>query len=200
LERRDGFLKIQTRRETRNNYANTFIISLAYHSRIKKWGGIVVAETKKTEELEQFLDHEFRNKEIIEEARRRRAYSNEHPDKTIGCMDPLATLGDAVLDTIVVMKLYEDGERSKGKITEKKIEKVRHKQTRAFAKNHDLKDYVLWGKGEYKQMDSVSRGKAFDAVTEALIGALFLDTQQDGRNGLLAVQQFLDVKGFFLKN
>lgn len=156
-----------------------------------------MTETKTTEELEQFLDYPFNDKKILEEARRRRAYTNEHTEENFECMDPLATLGDAVLDTVVVLNLYEEGVRSKGRITEKKIEKVRRRRTRAFAENNDLRDFTLWGKGEYKQMDSVSRGKAFDAVTEALIGAIFLDAQRSGKNGVDTVREFLQAKKFF---
>ncbi len=150
-------------------------------------------------DLENFLGYSFRKKKILEEARRRKAYTNEHPEEQMECMDPLATLGDAVLDTIVVMELYEEGYRSKGKITEKKIEQVKHERTRAFAEKHDLGEYILWGDGECKQMDVVRKGKAFDAVTEALIGAIFLDAQNSGKNGLQNVQKFLETKNFFKK-
>ena len=157
-----------------------------------------VNPVKKTiTDLEDFIGYPFVEKEIIEEALRRRAYVNEHKNEKTECMDPLATLGDAVLDTIVVSKLYEAGYRSKGKITEKKISQVKHEKTRAFAEKHKLGEYVLWGSGEYQQMDSIRKGKAFDAVTEALIGAIFLDAQKNGKNGLLIVKEFLERKQFF---
>jgi ribonuclease-3 len=149
------------------------------------------------EKLQEFIGYIFEDPEILEEARRRRAYTNEHKSDQKECMDPLATLGDAVLDTIVVLKLYREGYRSKGKITLKKIEQVKHERTRAFAEKHDLGDYILWGDGEYKQMDTIKKGKAFDAVTEALIGAIFLDAQNSGKNGLQIVQKFLEEKKFF---
>jgi len=149
------------------------------------------------EDLQDFIDYEFNDKKILDEALRRRSYTNEHREKKMECMDPLATLGDAVLDTIVVMKLYQDGYRSKGKITERKIEQVKHERTQVFAANHDLGEYILWGDGEYKQMDTIRKGKAFDTVTEALIGALFLDAQRSGDNGLKTVQKFLETKNFF---
>ena len=155
---------------------------------------------KKAEDLQNFINYEFQNRNILEEARRRRAYTNEHKEENFDCMDPLATLGDAVLDTIVVMKLYKEGYRLKGKITEKKIEQVKHERTRTFAEKHDLGDYILWGNGEEEQMDIIIKGKAFDAVTEALIGAIFLDAQNSGENGLKIVQEFLETKGFFKEN
>jgi ribonuclease-3 len=159
-----------------------------------------MSDVKSITDLEKFLDYSFRKQKILEEARRRKAYTNEHSEERMECMDPLATLGDAVLDTIVVMKLYEEGYRSKGKITEKKIEQVKHERTRAFAENHDLGEYILWGKGEYEQMDTLRKGKAFDAVTEALIGAVFLDAEKRGMNGLKIVQEFLERKNFFKNN
>lgn len=156
-----------------------------------------MTEIKAPEDLIKFLDHKFDDTQIIEEARRRKAYTNEHKEENSGCMDPLATLGDAVLDTVVVMKLYRENIRTKEDITKEKIELVRYERTRAFAEKHNLGQYVLWGKGEDKQMDAVSKGKAFDDVTEALIGAIFLDAQNAGKNGLQIVQDFLERKNFF---
>jgi ribonuclease III len=152
---------------------------------------------KSAQELEKYIGYTFHDLNILEEARRRRAYWNEHRSENKECMDPLATLGDAVLDTIVVSQLYENGYRTKGKITEKKIEQVKHERTRAFAEKLELNDYILWGKGEDKQMDSIKKGKAFDAVTEALIGAIFLDAERHEWNGMKKVQEFLERKKFF---
>jgi len=149
------------------------------------------------EELKEFIGYKFKYPEILEEACRRRAFTNEHKEENLECMDPLATLGDAVLDTVVVLKLYREGYRSKGKITLKKIEQVKHEQTRAFAEKHELGEYSLWGDGEYKQMDTIRKGKAFDAVTEALIGAIFLDAERREWNGLKTVQEFLEKRKFF---
>ncbi|RPI37559.1 MAG: ribonuclease III [Methanoregulaceae archaeon] len=156
-----------------------------------------MTQLRSAKDLEDFIDYEFKDLKILEEARRRRAYRNEHPMENKECMDPLATLGDAVLDSIVVLKLYQEGYRSKGKITEKKIEQVKHERTRAFAEKHNLGEYILWGDGEYKQMDTIRKGKAFDAVTEALIGAIFLDAEGREKNGLKTVQEFLEKKNFF---
>lgn len=149
------------------------------------------------EDLQKFIDYKFRFPEILEEALRRRAFTNEHKEENFECMDPLATLGDAVLDTIVVARLYRENNRSKEEITKKKIEQVRHERTRTFAEKNNLADYILWGKGEFEEMDTIRKGKAFDAVTEALIGAIFLDAEQRGWNGLKTVQEFLEKRKFF---
>jgi dsRNA-specific ribonuclease len=57
------------------------------------------------EDLQDFIDYVFHDKKILAEALRRRSYTNEHIEEKLECMDPLATLGDAVLDTIAVMRL-----------------------------------------------------------------------------------------------
>jgi hypothetical protein len=84
-------------------------------------------------EFERFIEYTFRNKKILAEATTRRAFLNENPAQD-ECMDPLATLGDAVLDTIVVLQLYEEGERTKGALTQNKIDQVKRLKTQAFAK------------------------------------------------------------------
>jgi hypothetical protein len=148
-------------------------------------------------EQEKLIGYTFRNKKILAEATTRRAYINENPSQDEECMDPLATLGDSVLDTIVVLQLYEEGYRNKGELTQNKIDQVKREKTQAFAKKLRLHDFVLWGKGELKQKESMMSVKALDAVTEALIGAIFLDAQKSGENGLKTVQKFLEEKNFF---
>jgi ribonuclease-3 len=150
-----------------------------------------------TEELQEFVDYKFKYPEILEEARTRNAYKNENPCRTKECMDPLATLGDAILDTIAVYRIYEEGERRKGKLTENKILNIKRKKTRTFAEKMKLGKYIRWGKGEDQDEVWNKGDRALDTVTEALIGAIFLDAQKSGENGLKIVQNFLETKNFF---
>jgi len=152
------------------------------------------------EELQEFIDYEFKFPEILEEARTRKAYRNENSSRTKECMDPLATLGDAILDAIVICKLYEKGERRKGKLTENKIHNTKRKRTRAFAEKIELGKYIQWGKGEDQDEIWNKGDRALDTVTEALIGAIFLDAHKSGKNGLKTVQKFLEEKKFFENN
>jgi ribonuclease-3 len=152
------------------------------------------------EELEEFIGYTFRFPEILEEARTRKAYRNENPSRTKECMDPLATLGDAILDAIVICRIYEGGERRKGKLTENKIHNIKRKRTRAFAEKNELGKYIRWGKGEGQDEIWNKGDAALDTVTEALIGAIFLDARKSGENGLKTVQKFLEEKKFFDKD
>jgi ribonuclease III len=149
------------------------------------------------EELQKFIGYEFEDLEILEEARTRKAYGNENPSRTKECMDPLATLGDAILDAIVVLKLYEEGERRKGKLTENKIHNIKRKKTRAFAENNKLGKYIRWGKGEGQDEIWNKGDHALDTVTEALIGAVFLDAQKQEKNGVKVVAEMLEKLKFY---
>lgn len=101
----------------------------------------------KAEKLQGAIKYKFRYPEILVEALTRRASANEKTEDKEKFMDPLATLGDAILDAIVVLRLYEKGNRSKGKITQEKIDQVGRKKTQAFAKKLNLQEYVDWGEG-----------------------------------------------------
>ena len=149
------------------------------------------------QDLENHIGYTFHDSKILEEARTRRSFTNEKPAETEEFMDPLATLGDAILDAIVIFKLYEDGERDPGKLTENKIHNVKRKKTRAFAEKNDLGKYIRWGKGEGRDEIWNKGDRALDAVTEALIGAIYLDAQRNEMNGMAIVLEILEKKNFF---
>jgi ribonuclease-3 len=147
------------------------------------------------EDLEKLIGYRFQNRVILDAALTRRAYVNEHPD-TKECMDLLATVGDAILDSVAAYRLYEGGTRDPGKLTTERSEEVKRGKTRRFAEKNHLGDFVNWGKGE-KQDDVGAKGtKAYDAVTEALIAAVFLDAQEHGLNGIEEVGKMLDKLNF----
>jgi ribonuclease-3 len=149
------------------------------------------------QELQNLIKYYFANPKILEKALTRRAYLSDLQVPLDENMDPLATLEDAVLDVIVIQQLYDQGENKKGKITEAKINQTRGEKTLAFTKDHDLKEYVHWGKGEDKNEVSTKGLKALDVVTEALIGAVYLDAQKRGCNGIMVVKEMLNRMDFF---
>jgi len=156
-----------------------------------------MTSNKDPNELQNLIKYYFANQEILEKALTRRAHLSDQQVSLDENMDPLATLGDAVLDVIVIQRIYEQGENKKGKITESKIKQTRGERTQAFAKKHDLREYVQWGKGEDKIEVSTKGAKALDTVTEALIGAVYLDAQKRGCNGLMVVREILERMDFF---
>ena len=152
---------------------------------------------KDPQDLQNLIKYYFANQDILKDALTRRASLSDLQLSLDENMDPLATLGDAVLDVIVIQQLYEKGERKKGKITEAKISQTRGEKTQAFTIDHNLKEYVHWGKGEDKNEVSTKGLKALDTVTEALIGAVYLDAQKRGCNGMIVVKEMLERMDFF---
>ena len=156
-----------------------------------------MTEIASARELEKDIGYTFHDPTILAEARTRKAFLNDNPSLNDDCMDPLATLGDAVLDAVAVYRLYENGERTKRKLTECKSLQVKRKRTRAFAEQHQLHKYIQWGKGELLQKNWTQGDKALDTVTEALIGAVYLDAQRNGMNGMTVVNDMLERMKFF---
>jgi ribonuclease-3 len=156
-----------------------------------------MTEILSAQDLEKLIEYTFHDPKILEDARTRRAFQNENPSQNEECMDPLATLGDAVLDTVAVYGLYEKGKQTKRELTECKSLQVKRKRTRAFADQHHLHKYIQWGQGELKQKHWTTGDKALDTVTEALIGAVYLDAQKRGMNGMKVVKDMLERMGFF---
>jgi hypothetical protein len=68
------------------------------------------------------------------------------------------------------------------------------------ARHHPEKqpvEYVHWGKGDDKNEVPAKGAKALDTVTEALIGAVYLDTQNRGCNAMTVVMEMLARMDYF---
>jgi len=152
---------------------------------------------KTPEHLQNLIRYYFATPELLDKALTRRASLSDLQVCLDENMDPLATLGDAVLDVIVIQQYYEQGKNKKGEITELKIKQTRGEKTQAFAKDNHLTEYVHWGKGEDKNEVQTKGPKALDTVTEALIGAVYLDAQKRGCNGMMVVKEMLERMEFF---
>ncbi len=93
----------------------------------------LTATIKDPNDLQNEIKYFFANPDILKDALTRRASLNDSQLSLDENMDPLATLGDAVLDVIAIQQLYEQGERSPGKITEAKSKQTKRERTQAFA-------------------------------------------------------------------
>jgi hypothetical protein len=153
-----------------------------------------------SESLEKIIGYTFRDRQILTTATTRRAFLNDLQYNSNECLEPLATLGDAILDVVAMNRLYKTGGKSEGDLSQEKSEQVKRLRTRAFFHDHNLQDYIRWGNVEYNKRIWESGDEAPDAVTEALIGAIFLDAEQRGKNGLKTVREFLETKKFFENN
>ena len=135
--------------------------------------------------LEEVIGYTFRDPALLRRAltRRARVQEDENPDDE-GHMDALATLGDAVIDTVVLESLYAAGIADKGEMSVAKMNRVNMSSLRQLAESIGLSDYVLWGKGERHQHVWTS-GRVLAECMEALCGAVYLD------GGIVAVRNVL---------
>jgi ribonuclease-3 len=125
----------------------------------------------------------FSNQSLLRRALTHRSYLNEHPE-ALEDNERLEFLGDAVLDFIVGAWLYHRfPEMEEGDLTRMRAALVRTEQLAEFAREIDLDEMILLGRGE-----EVNGGRERDpllcAAFEALVGALYLD------QGLSLVQDF----------
>lgn len=135
-------------------------------------------------EIEERIGYTFQDRSLLERALTRLAYSLETGLPPEAHMDALATLGDAVIDVVVVEAVVVGGAHDKGAISNLKMNLVNMTRLRGLAEDLSLEDYVRWGKGEAAQAVWTS-GRVLAECMEALIGAIYLDGGIEAAAGVL---------------
>ncbi|GAB5490072.1 MAG: ribonuclease III [Phototrophicaceae bacterium] len=126
----------------------------------------------------------FMNPEMLKRALTHRSFVNE-ADEALRDNERLEFLGDAILDLIVADMLFRRfADVSEGELTQLRAALVRTDSLAMLAKDIQLGEYLLMGKGEINsggrtRVNNLCRGY------EALIGGMYLD------RGLDAVRDFV---------
>ncbi len=143
-------------------------------------GGHTLARIK--ELLERFEAHTglcFQDKTLLQRALTHRSCLNENPDFPLADNERLEFLGDAVLDFLVAEFLYHRfPEQREGPLTNMRAALVRRDTLARFARQMDLGQYLLMGRGE-EESGGRWRPATLCAAFEAIVGALYLDQGQD---------------------
>jgi len=126
------------------------------------------------EKLERVIGYHFKDRSILLRGITRLAYSKEHGLPEGYHLDALATLGDAVIEVIILTRLVQGGEHDKGAVSLKKMDLVNMSVLREAARSIELEKYVRWGKGE-AGMHVWTSGRVLAECLEALAGAVYLD-------------------------
>ncbi len=156
-----------------------------------EWNRMNTDSTGSPDVLEGIIGYTFLDRDLLMRALTRRARAQEEDDPVSDRhMDALATLGDAVIDTVVLESLYAAGVSGKGDISVAKMNMVNMSSLRALAESIGLADYVLWGKGERHQHVWTS-GRVLAECMEALCGAVYLDGGIDAARNILKNLSFL---------
>jgi ribonuclease-3 len=140
--------------------------------------------------LQEVIKYQFNDVGLLERALTRYARSKEQDLGPDAHMDALATLGDAVIELIVLDTLVHAGITEKGEISKMKMNCVNMSVLRALAEQISLQKFVYWGKGE-THMQIWTSGRVLAECMEAVIGAAYLD------GGVAGARSVLQNCGFF---
>ncbi|MDV3168053.1 MAG: ribonuclease III [Candidatus Phytoplasma stylosanthis] len=126
----------------------------------------------KLKELFRRLNIRPKNIKIYEKALTHSSYANENNLKKNN-NERLEFLGDAVINFLMASYLYKKNQDNEGIMTKKRAQAVCIESLLIYAKEIELKKYILLGKGERKRYNK-NHSIVSDAF-EALFGAIYLD-------------------------
>jgi ribonuclease-3 len=133
--------------------------------------------------LEAFFDLDFNDKQLLQTALTHSSYANENQCES---NERLEFIGDAVLDVMMGQYLYEKYPNyNEGNLTKLRAKNVCESALVEYAKECELNQYLLLGKGEEKSGGRNRTALQADAF-EALIGAVYID------KGLLECYKIFD--------
>lgn len=128
----------------------------------------------KMKSLEEIINYTFKNKALLNEALSHSSYANENK-KARRSNERLEFLGDSVLSIVVSQHLFEHFTHlPEGELTKIRASLVCEKSLHVFAKEINLGEFLLLGKGE-ENTGGRERPSILADAFEALIAAIFLD-------------------------
>ncbi|MGN0613649.1 MAG: ribonuclease III [Porcipelethomonas sp.] len=129
---------------------------------------------KNFESFEEKIRYKFKNRDLLVEALSHSSYANEKR-KSRHSNERLEFLGDSVLSIVVSQYLFEHFTHlPEGELTKIRASLVCEKSLFVFAKQIDLGDHILLGKGE-ENTGGRQRTSILADAFEAVIAAIFLD-------------------------
>jgi ribonuclease-3 len=130
---------------------------------------------KKPDNLTAILNYSFKNQELLSQAFRHPSYVYEKDDPGVSDNQRLEFLGDAVINLAISHLLMESfPEMKEGDLSKYRASLVSESGLHFIARELELGDYLLLGKGEERTNGRKKPSILTDAL-EALIGAIYLD-------------------------
>ena len=132
----------------------------------------------KLSRLEQKLGYPFQNKDLLVRAITHRSAGSRHNERR-------EFLGDSILSLVIAEVLYHRFPNvSEGDMSRMRATLVREKTLAELAREFALGDYLILGPGELKS-GGYRRESILADTVEALIGAIYLDSDLDGIRTLM---------------
>ena len=125
--------------------------------------------------LSQDLGHDFKDLTLLDRALHHSSYVHEHPDSPCNSNERLEFLGDAVLELVITLFLYNRfPQASEGQLSRARSGVVNETRLAHTARSWKLGDYLLLGRGEENQGGRSKPSLLADAL-EAVLAAVYLD-------------------------
>jgi len=132
-------------------------------------------ENKQIEDLEEHLHYHFKDKSYLISALIHSSYANENATLSIQSNERLEFMGDALLDFVFSIKLYETfPDYSEGEMSRLRARIVCESSLAQAAKKIDLGSYIHIGKGE-DSSGGRNRASILADALEAVFGSVYLD-------------------------
>ncbi len=146
---------------------------------------VKTAETDRFGELEEILGYRFADRTLLVRALMHSSYANEQTGDPANGNERLEFLGDAVLDFVISVYIYERfSEKAEGDLTKLRAAVVCENALAEIGREFGINRYLLLGKGE-----DLSGGRYRDALIadsiEAILGAVYLDGGDAAANAVI---------------
>lgn len=129
---------------------------------------------ERLDEFEKKIAYKFKDRALLFNALTHSSYANESKHR-FKSNERLEFLGDSVLSIIVSEHIFEEyTDLPEGELSKTRATLVCEKSLANFAKEIDLGDYILLGKGE-QQNGGRERPSIVSDAFEAVIAAIYLD-------------------------
>ena len=141
------------------------------------------------EELIRSIGYSFRDPSLLYQALTHRSYANEHPQAQD--YERLEFLGDAILELVssaFLYQLYPD--KQEGELTKIRASLVCEPALAFCARSLGLDRAVRLGRGE-EEGGGRSKASILSDTLEALIGAIYLDAEEDIRPARAFIQEHI---------
>lgn len=131
------------------------------------------------EVLEERIGYRFRDRALLKQAMTHSSFTNEQKIRRTQNYERLEFLGDAVLELVSSEFLFkEHPEMSEGELTKKRASMVCEPSLAFCARDLELGQFMLLGKGE-ENTGGRGRDSIVSDAMEAVIGAIYLDGGMD---------------------
>ncbi len=138
-----------------------------------KRGG--VKNIEKLNKLQETLNYQFKEQDILTRAVTHKTFAYESQEEDIRDNQKLEFLGDSVLGMVTAEYLYRNYSTfDEGELTRRRSLLVNNDRLFEKAKEMNLSQYLLVGKGEEK-IGGRHNSRNLSCALEALIGAIYLD-------------------------